>query len=922
VWFAAWAAILLLAALPAWGQVNNAIVEVVVAAEDGSALPGATVTVVDVRTGSTRGAVSNADGLARFPALTPGKFDVTTDLVGFNPVVTEGVEVFVGQVARIRVTLKPTLSESVQVTAAAPVVDIYKTDSSTNIVPEQIEQLPTQDRDFQRLAFIAPAVQRERGGFRFITGGPVIGSAGNASQATILVDGVDYTDQALGLSRTRFSQDAIQEFRVINNRFDAEIGGSAGGALSVVTRSGGNETRGSVFTFFRADELRKTGALESGNQDFSRWQGGFTLGGAIKKDRTHYFVSFEQIDEDNIVPFRPGGVFASQARDIDIPITQSLGLFSLDHAINDDQSIKAKVVFERYRQDNFRVGGVNDPSFGQELNRDNWNANLEHSWVLGGDKINQLRVQFGNRSYDEPTNSNDPSRLYTLGTTLVTGTNTVGNLLGEGDYYGISDTFYWTAGKHNLKAGVSFQRIEERSDIPVFENGYFVYLGDPTDANDPVATAPPPFVYIFGTGSADVTVETDLISGFIQDDWQISPTFKLSMGLRYDLDTDGNNPDFTHPLVPEKRDVDDDNIQPRLGFSWDLSEGEGRRVLRGGAGQFTGRYLLVPAFTELQQNGESGWLVQQRLNGLFLGLPAAFWLDPDNPQTTGVPLQPDLALIDQQLDAPEAFQSSLGYSVRLGDTGLFFDLEGLYVEGDDEIVVRDVNYGGNANPVRPNPAYNQINTYTNEGRSEYKALIASLNGQFRGGHLFTASLTYADKKNISDDFSPAFPSGYPSDPANIEGEWGRSRGDERLRFVASAVFKLPWNLTLAPIFEYGSGQPWNPIVGLDVNNDGKNSDRLPGVGRNSKDGPSFRQLSVRLTKAIAVRDDQTLEIIVEAFNVLDHTNYDVSSVNNAQFLSYPTVLSPTAPVIANPNFGAFRASLPPREIQVGLRYSF
>ena len=83
-----------------------------------------------------------------------------------------------------------------------------KTDSSTNVVPEQIEHLPVADRDFQRLAFIAPTVQRERGEFRFISGGPVVGASGNASQATILVDGVDLTDPG-----ARTGHDAIQPGR-------------------------------------------------------------------------------------------------------------------------------------------------------------------------------------------------------------------------------------------------------------------------------------------------------------------------------------------------------------------------------------------------------------------------------------------------------------------------------------------------------------------------------------------------------------------------------------------------------------------------------------------------------------------------------------------------------------------------------------
>ena len=87
------------------------------------------------------------------------------------------------------------------VIAEAPLVDVYKTDSSTNIVPEQIQALPVANRDFQSLAFLTPGVQRERGGNRFIGNQPVIGAAGNASQATIMVDGVDFTDPVLGLAR-------------------------------------------------------------------------------------------------------------------------------------------------------------------------------------------------------------------------------------------------------------------------------------------------------------------------------------------------------------------------------------------------------------------------------------------------------------------------------------------------------------------------------------------------------------------------------------------------------------------------------------------------------------------------------------------------------------------------------------------------
>ena len=200
--------------------------------------------------------------------------------------------------------------------------------------------------------------------------------------------------------------------------------------------------------------------------------------------------------------------------------------------------------------------------------------------------------------------------------------------------------------------------------------------------------------------------------------------------------------------------------------------------------------------------------------------------------------------------------------------------------------------------------------------------MLSLNGTIRQRDLITASVTVADKKNISDDFSPDFPTGYPNDPANIEAEYGRARGDERYRIVLSGVFHAPWGFQVAPSYEYGSGQPWTRRLGYDFNGDGKNSDRPTGVGRNEESGPPFRQLSLRVTKAFAVPGFGQLEAIAEAFNITNVTNYDVQSITGGQYLSGPTAANPAAPAVANPRFGLYGSTLPAREFPLGLRWLF
>jgi hypothetical protein len=140
--------------------------------------------------------------------------------------------------------------------------------------------------------------------------------------------------------------------------------------------------------------------------------------------------------------------------------------------------------------------------------------------------------------------------------------------------------------------------------------------------------------------------------------------------------------------------------------------------------------------------------------------------------------------------------------------------------------------------------------------------------------------------------------------------------------VTSGIFHLPWQMTLAPIYEYGSGQPWTHRLGYDFNGDGKNSDRPAGVQRNAENGPPFRQLNLRLTKGFQLTSDQRLELILEGFNILNTVNYDVSSIDGAQYLSGPTIANPKLPFVTNPNFGKARATLPGREVQLGLRWVF
>lgn len=892
-------------------QVATASLVVRTVLGEGDVLPGVAVTVTNVETGAERAAVTGTAGHVLLSALPPGRYTVTAKLSGFEAPTAPETELRVGETVRIRLTLRPVVEETLDVSGEAPLVDVYRTEAAANVVPEQIRELPVIDRKFERLALLTPGVQGDRTEYFDRAGSPVVGAGATGDRTSFLVDGVELTDPLTGLARQRLSQDAVREFRVSRQGFDAELGGSASGVVSIVTHSGTNDLRGSAYGFYRADALRSRGALELEDADFTRSQFGISVGGPLTRDRAHYFASVEHLDDNRVAFVRPLGAFTDLAEDAAAPVEQTSALLALDHRFTDSSSGTAKLAWERYRQTNYDVGGVRDASHGWRWDRDAWTLFLAHTWVAGDNRLNELRGQLGSRDADFPANSDALGEFFSGGATLQTGGHWLGpDCFLRGQFAEIRDTYTWQSRgrRHQLKAGASWMHMDQSYKEDRFESGLLIYAKDDRTA---------PVIFSTGEGSSLVDQSTELVGVFVHDDWRPSSNLSIGIGLRYDLDTQGNNPDLEHPMV-KGRTTDTDNIQPRVSFAWDL-RGDGETVVRGGAGRFVDRYPYYPALMELQFNGETARTLFRRLS-----VPG-YEIDPDDPENTGLLLAPDIILLDNEAPSPEAIQAGLGLTQRLGETGLRFEIDAVYVKGKNELAQVDSNWRGDDDACqedgpdafftcRIDPNYTQIGRLSADGRSRYAALTVAVNGTLAGGHLLSASLTAAEKKNIFDVLGLYT---MPSDPADAEAEWGRASTDERYRLVVSGVFRLPWRLTLAPIYEYGSGQPWNRVLGWDDNSDGEFTDRGEGVARNDQDGPRFSQLSLRLTKGFTFGQGE-LELMLEIFNLFDTTNYDVSSVVNTEY----ALDSTTGQMVPNPEFGTYTATLSPREIQLGLRYSF
>jgi hypothetical protein len=236
--------------------------------------------------------------------LPVGQYDVSAELSGFQTYARKGVTVNVAQTTDLNVELKLAgISESVNVTAEAPLMKT--SDSSVGGVVDvtKIESLPLNGRQFANLAMAIPGV-----GLAFHSDptkstqySPQI-AGGNGRNVNYQIDGGDNNDDTVGGLLQLFPLEAIQEFNFITQRYKAEYGRSNGGVMNIVTKSGTNEPKGSWFTSMRDKSLNARTQTEKLNnvskQPYRRYQYGGSFGGPIIQNTAHFFAAFERTQQD------------------------------------------------------------------------------------------------------------------------------------------------------------------------------------------------------------------------------------------------------------------------------------------------------------------------------------------------------------------------------------------------------------------------------------------------------------------------------------------------------------------------------------------------------------------------------------------------------------------------------------------------
>jgi hypothetical protein len=607
-----------------YGTVSGTVLD-----PSGAPVGGAKVLVTNPSLGLTRELSTTGAGLFSAPALIPENgYKVTVEKQGFATYSADGLVLQVGEVLNLKVSLTVgSMSEKIVITDAAPEVNDIKTETSTVVGSELINNLPINGRRVDSFVLLTPGVTKDADfgllSFRGMAGGN-----------SFLVDGVDTTNQYYNenAGRTRLgsqlSQDAVQEFQVLNSNYAAEYGRASGGVVNTITKSGTNGYHGSAFWYFRNRTLNARDRYAAINPPEYRHQTGGTIGGPIKKDKIFFFFDTETQRRhdpmaDSVINSSVNGTTqtwigctatAAQCaaanallprlfRLVDRRADQQLFFAKIDYHVNDRNTLSASLNYLKFFSKNGIQTGVSSTS-GAAVGTNGDNSvrdrigKLTWTFVPTNSIVNEARFGwFKDRQADDY----DPILLagYPIGkvSLSVAGVSTLGgyNILPRinpsENRFQYADTLSWVKGAHTFKFGIDVSRTEDFANSLSNRFGSYSYANITAFAQDYTNPAAGPshytsFSQTFGNPIADTFVTE--MGLFAQDSWKLTSRLTANYGIRYER-AFIPQPTITNPNYPQTATIHspNKNIAPRIGLAYHLND---KTVLRAGYGLFYDRF--------------------------------------------------------------------------------------------------------------------------------------------------------------------------------------------------------------------------------------------------------------------------------------------------------------------------------------------
>jgi outer membrane receptor protein involved in Fe transport len=610
-----------LLAAPSIAQEQRGSIEGVIRDSSGAVLPGVTVEARNVTVGNVVTAVTDGAGHYRFPTLQPGMYEVTATLAGFGPVKVEKVEVALGQIKKVDVALSVGgVTETVQVTAEPPLVDVRQSARSTSIRAEQIEMLP-KGRDFTSLVTQAPGANQETK----LGGISIDGSS--AGENRYIIDGIETTNLKTGVSGKNVIADFVEEVQVKSSGYTAEYGGATGGVINVVTKSGTNAFKGAALMNWQSDRLESSyrpilrrDVLDNSKAQshtypedkYNRFEPGFALGGPVVRDKVWFFGAYQpQLTTTNrtVNPTTANNPNANSFNDVEQKNT--VQYLSANSTAQVGSNIRTRIAYNNSwaKRDGLLPAQTGtDPAttlFDIDRTFPNWSLSGNLDWVAKTNVFFGLR---GGYYFSDIVDSGVPDQiryLYSRGNVGLAGvpaafqsaanfSNVPTNRAVLYDqqtraYFQADGTWYANfGGQHTFKGGLQVDRVgnnvldaEQKNLVRIQWNaalsgqrGTYGYYQVRSNGKSPERG--------FMT---EGDIHTNNVGIFLQDAWTVNNKLTINAGIRTEKErVPGYSIDPSDP-----KSVFDfsfrDKLAPRLGFAYDL-RGDGKWKAYGSWGIF------------------------------------------------------------------------------------------------------------------------------------------------------------------------------------------------------------------------------------------------------------------------------------------------------------------------------------------------
>ena len=712
-------------------DLDNVTISGKVSDQNGSVIPGATITAILVATKSERTVITDGDGNYKLIQMPPGVYKVRASFTNFGTEEKADLSTIAAQNVQLNFVLKPAgiTAETVVVSSADTAqVDTTRTIVGGTVISRELESLPNSSRSPIDLIFTLGGVSEEQlstrelaedraavrgtpeeAGYFSISGAP-------AYSNNITIDGLDNNDDRAARERFTPSLEAVEEVQLIRNQFAAEYGRASGGRLNLRTRSGGSKFHGRAFYFFRDESLDantwRNNSLGLGRLPLQEHDAGFTLSGPISiprlyngRGRTFLFVAYEYdtlLDStlvNTLLPVQQNARFALPApteltnqrtenasapalKAAVAPYISSVSTPSRNHSFTTRVDHKftnmhnGQILYQSGRFRNLRQFGVGnrlaETLIGKTRNSDAI-AYLD-SYVISANAVAETRVQFSRLAPQLVASGGSTAPVVLIEINdplkLVTGTLVAGSSTsGATDR---SEKRFQFQGVFSYVSGNHSMKFGV--DIQRIKST-FIDLEDASgtwnfdSAGDFLANMPSRFRQNFLTSS---TQRNTYVGLFAQDEWRIRPNVILSYGLRYE------NESIVHDV---------NNFGPRAAVAYDPFR-SGKTVIRAGAGIFYNRALLrtIDDFTLGAQqlffdtntliDPSNGKLMTATQRRAFIAANLHF------PQTlsAATPLVKEFGVLnsgfsrrlDPRLNIPESYQTNIGVERQI-DKNLVFE---------------------------------------------------------------------------------------------------------------------------------------------------------------------------------------------------------------------------------------------------------